>query len=180
MRFSRWQYWRVLHSSKGSSQPRDWAQVSCIAGRFFTIWALNTHLLESILSVSSNKWQSSWGVFVPMKNYGGSGFLGLPWTQHTAELPLKGTSAHRGWKPWNEGQPGRNFSLGELLVQSLWSVLMLLRQSMKLGSTFYTPGFSGSLTILVMTHNNNLSLIGVSDGVVVQEERSWTVGWNLR
>ena len=31
-----------------------------------------------------------------MKNYGGSGFLGLPWTQQIAALPLKGTSAHRG------------------------------------------------------------------------------------
>ena len=25
--------------SRGSSQPRDWTQVSCIAGGFFTIWA---------------------------------------------------------------------------------------------------------------------------------------------
>ena len=25
--------------SRGSSQPRDWTQVSPIAGRFFTIWA---------------------------------------------------------------------------------------------------------------------------------------------
>ena len=25
--------------SRGSSQPRDWTQVSCIAGRFFTSWA---------------------------------------------------------------------------------------------------------------------------------------------
>ena len=25
--------------SRGSSQPRDQIQVSCIAGRFFTIWA---------------------------------------------------------------------------------------------------------------------------------------------
>ena len=25
--------------SMGSSQPRDWTHVSCIAGRFFTIWA---------------------------------------------------------------------------------------------------------------------------------------------
>ena len=25
--------------SRGSSQPRDWTWVSCIAGRFFTIWA---------------------------------------------------------------------------------------------------------------------------------------------
>lgn len=111
-------------------------------------------------------------MFLPMKSYGGSGFLGLPWAQHMAELLLKGTSAHRGQNTWNEGQLGRSFSLGELLVQSLWSELMLLGQSMKLGSTFYTPGFSGSLTILGTTHNNSLSLIGVNDGMVVQEERS--------
>jgi len=24
--------------SRGSSQPKDWTQVSCIAGRFFTVW----------------------------------------------------------------------------------------------------------------------------------------------
>ena len=72
----------------------------------------------------------------------------------------------------NKGQLGGTFSLGELLVQSLWSVLMFLGQIVKLGSPFYTPGFSRSLTILATTHNNNLSLIGVSDGVVVQEERS--------
>ena len=28
-----------MPSSRGSSQPRDWTQVSCITGRFFTIWA---------------------------------------------------------------------------------------------------------------------------------------------
>ena len=28
-----------MPSSRGSSQPRDWTQVSCIAGRFFTSWA---------------------------------------------------------------------------------------------------------------------------------------------
>ena len=31
--------WVVISFSRGSSQPRDWTQVSCIAGRFFTIWA---------------------------------------------------------------------------------------------------------------------------------------------
>ena len=25
--------------SRGSSQPKDWTQVSCIVGRFFTVWA---------------------------------------------------------------------------------------------------------------------------------------------
>ena len=31
--------WVAFPFSRGSSQPRDWAQVSCIAGRFFTSWA---------------------------------------------------------------------------------------------------------------------------------------------
>ena len=30
--------WVAIPSSKGSSQPRDWTQISLIAGRFFTIW----------------------------------------------------------------------------------------------------------------------------------------------
>ena len=30
--------WVPMPSSRGSSQPRDWTQVSCIAGRFFTVW----------------------------------------------------------------------------------------------------------------------------------------------
>ena len=28
----------AIPSSQGSSQPRDWTQVSCIPGRFFSIW----------------------------------------------------------------------------------------------------------------------------------------------
>ena len=41
MGFSRQEYWSSLPmpSSKGSSQLRDWTQVSCIAGGFFTSWA---------------------------------------------------------------------------------------------------------------------------------------------
>ena len=31
--------WIAMPSSRGSSQPRDQTQVSCIAGRFFTFWA---------------------------------------------------------------------------------------------------------------------------------------------
>ena len=32
--------WVSKPSSKGSPQPRDWTQVSHIAGRFFTIWVI--------------------------------------------------------------------------------------------------------------------------------------------
>ena len=40
MKFSRPEYWSgVAHPfSRGSSQPKDQTQVSCIAGRFFTSW----------------------------------------------------------------------------------------------------------------------------------------------
>ena len=31
--------WITFPFSRESSQPRDWTQVSCIAGRFFTSWA---------------------------------------------------------------------------------------------------------------------------------------------
>ena len=31
--------WVAISFSRGSSWPRDWTQVSCIAGGFFTVWA---------------------------------------------------------------------------------------------------------------------------------------------
>ena len=31
--------WVAISFSRGSAWPRDWTQVSCIAVRFFTIWA---------------------------------------------------------------------------------------------------------------------------------------------
>ena len=38
--------WVAMPFSRGSSQPRDWTLVSCIAGRFFTIWATREVLRE--------------------------------------------------------------------------------------------------------------------------------------
>ena len=42
MGFSRQDYWNGLSAisfTRGCSQPRDWTQVSCTAGRLFTAWA---------------------------------------------------------------------------------------------------------------------------------------------
>ena len=36
--------WVAYPSSSGSSQPRNWTRVSCIAGRFFTNWAIREWL----------------------------------------------------------------------------------------------------------------------------------------
>ena len=40
--------WVAMPSSRGSSQPRDWTQVSCISGRFFTVWATRKAHYRSI------------------------------------------------------------------------------------------------------------------------------------
>ena len=39
--------WVAFPFSRGSSQPRDWTQVSCIAGGFFTIWATREAWFDS-------------------------------------------------------------------------------------------------------------------------------------
>ena len=65
MRFSRQEYWSGLpfSFSRGSSRPRDRTCVSCIAGRFFTVWATRETLyMESrkmILMnlVAGQRWQ---------------------------------------------------------------------------------------------------------------------------
>ena len=36
--------WVAIPFSRGSSRPRDWTQVSCIAGRFFTVCAIGKPL----------------------------------------------------------------------------------------------------------------------------------------
>ena len=45
--------WAVNSFSRGSSQPRYWIRVSCIAGKFFTIWA--TREVHSRCLVKSTK-----------------------------------------------------------------------------------------------------------------------------
>ena len=76
--------WVAKYSLTGSSRPRDRTQVSCIAGRFFTVWVTReTHILvfiakvlphlcpmqicnftfvnDGYLTVSSTKLQALWG-----------------------------------------------------------------------------------------------------------------------
>ena len=57
--------WVAMPTSRGSSQPRDHTQVSCIAGGFFTIWdtreaprfclAVRYHLIHSSVPYISHK-----------------------------------------------------------------------------------------------------------------------------
>ena len=38
--------WVAIPFSRGSTWPRDWTWVSCIAGRFFTVWATREALVS--------------------------------------------------------------------------------------------------------------------------------------
>ena len=50
--------WVAVPFSKASSQPRDWAQVSCIAGRFFFNWAIR-EAHKSLHQI----WKKHWHIF---------------------------------------------------------------------------------------------------------------------
>ena len=40
--------WVTIPCCRGSCQPREWTQVSCTAGRFFTIWATWISLISQL------------------------------------------------------------------------------------------------------------------------------------
>ena len=44
--------WVVISFSRGSSQPRDWTHVSCIAGKFFTAWAVGEALSTNMCPIN--------------------------------------------------------------------------------------------------------------------------------
>ena len=46
--------WVAIPFSRGSSWPRDWTWVSCIAGRFLTIWATRETLADYDISIVLN------------------------------------------------------------------------------------------------------------------------------
>ena len=53
---ARVQEWAAISFSRGSSQPRDWTQVSCIIDRCFTAWVKKdmqrSFINEEILNIS--------------------------------------------------------------------------------------------------------------------------------
>ena len=73
--------WVDIPFSRGSSRPRDWTWVSCIAGRFFTIWATREALMIPNLATSNMYQSNCWGL-----NSEGQ----IEWTsQHAVDLRLK-------------------------------------------------------------------------------------------
>ena len=60
--------WVAIPFSRGSSWPRDWTRVSCIAGGFFTVWAPReaSYHQSSLLLLSPSHWWLAKQVFFLM------------------------------------------------------------------------------------------------------------------
>ena len=52
--------WVAIPFSRGSSRPRNWIGVSCIAGRYFTVWATRNH--HELLVIEAEQWL--WGTWL--------------------------------------------------------------------------------------------------------------------
>ena len=51
--------WVAVSSSRGSFRPRDWTHVACVAGSFFTCWAiLENSLVIQLLGLQAS---TAWG-----------------------------------------------------------------------------------------------------------------------
>ena len=69
----------IVPFSRGSSQPRDWTQVSHIAGGFFTSWATRKCVSCSVMSDS----ETTWTVVhqAPLS-------MGFSWQEYWSQLPF--------------------------------------------------------------------------------------------
>ena len=53
--------WVAFPFSRGSSQPRDRTQVSCIAGGFFTSWAMREEAMREASEEAEPRQFQAWG-----------------------------------------------------------------------------------------------------------------------
>ena len=72
--------WVAIPFSRGSSQPRDQTQVSCIEGRFFTVWATRVGKINDVFLGScpvfcppdlSDYWRGFWHWYITTGNRSG-------------------------------------------------------------------------------------------------------------
>ena len=96
--------WVAIFFSRGSSWPRDRSWVSCIAGRFFTVWATREAPEENVLC---GRERTVWDMSVytsPCHRQAGAEPAGLlSWGS-----PPPGVGMYRraeGWAPWGPTLP---------------------------------------------------------------------------
>ena len=107
--------WVAISFSRGSSWPRDWTQVSHIAGRRFTLWATreapkgwwDVKVAQSCLILRPHRWQPT-RLLCTRDSLGKNIGVGCHFLLH-----------HGLYSPWNS--PGQNTGLGSLsLLQGIF------------------------------------------------------------
>ena len=84
--------WLAIPFSRGSSQPGDWTQVSCIAARFFTIWAIR-EIMKLVIFVCCLV------IILCMFYYVNTSFLIFRLLKSTGCVHLITSICERFWKP---------------------------------------------------------------------------------
>ena len=108
--------WVVIPFSRGSSWPKEWTQVSCIAGRFFTVRATQKGPCTSPQPVNlwtqehTDRGRGSWVLILPLQTP--SVILEKAMAPHSSTL---------AWRiPWM-GEHGRLKSMGSLRLGHDWA-----------------------------------------------------------
>ena len=132
--FPRQEYeWVAMSFLKGSSQPRDWTCIFCIADRFFT----TEPLVESFKS-----WCGHSSATCSYKVY----LTSLGFNSEKAMAPHSSTLA---WKlPWTE-EPGRLQSMGSWRVRHDWAFAFMHWRRKWQPTPAFLPGESQGLGSLV-------------------------------
>ena len=97
--------WVAISFSRGSSWPRDWTQVPCIAGRLFTIWAIEKSLRsnQSILKEISAEYSLE-GLMLKLKlQYFGHLIQTTDWLEKTVMLGKTEGGRGRQRMRWLDG-----------------------------------------------------------------------------
>ena len=101
------QDWRAIPFSRGSSWPRNQTRISCIAGRFFTIWARVNKRRASLVALSVKNLPAMWETQVwflgwedPLEEGMANHSSILVWRIPVDQRSLAGCS------PWYRKEPG--------------------------------------------------------------------------
>ena len=97
--------WVALPFRRGSSQPRDQTWVSCVAGRFFTIWTTQgprgqyqQKLAKELKTVVSGSWNLVWGRGYSLWTFVGHRSSSSHNHRSCHNLPNGAPRGNSGWK----------------------------------------------------------------------------------
>ena len=138
--------WIAISFSRGSSQSRDWTQVSCIAGRHFTVWAIReAHTCIASLTIN-----------IPHQNGTFVTFAESTLRHHNHLKFIVNITIHSWCFPFYSLNKWTMTCINHLwyrIIQSMFNALKILC------SFVFIPSFSSHCQTLEITHLFTISII---------------------